>query len=54
MGNVQETQKTRQLYRLAAIILLAFTIFILAAMFGLTWVVVDKLKDTKVWGRDLF
>ena len=36
------------MYRFAAFSLLAFTTVILAAMFGLTWVVVDKLKDTKL------
>lgn len=43
-----EEQSKRKMYQWAAFALIAFTIVLLASIFGLTWAVVAALKDTQV------
>ena len=41
-------ERMGRMYRIAAIVMVVFTAVLLASMFGLTWAVVARLKDTEV------
>ena len=46
--DMNEQERMGRMYRTAAIVMVVFTAVLLASMFGLTWAVVARLKDTEV------